>query len=209
MPTAQITKSTNIGGISFSSIVSRTADSANGYEITLPVGKAGTLTTRTDADTGEATLGSGHGITDGMVVDVYWADGARYGMTVGTVASLVVPIDGGSGDDLPSTSTALVVTGQLTANVNIDGDEAELVAVKLEVATDPTSTQRGYVSFRDVGDAEIEALPLTASDVQLFDIGGGGTNVFTGNPITYVLATNSSSTVEATLKIGVLQDSTP
>lgn len=209
MPTAQVSKNTSIGGVSFSSVKSRTADNANSYEITLPVAKAGTLTTRTDADTGEATLGSGHGITDAMVVDVYWTGGARYGMTVGTVASLVVPIDGGSGTDLPSTSTALTLVEQVTANVNIDGDEAALVAVKLEVATDLNSTQRGYVSFRDVGDAEIKALALVANDVQLFDIEGGDTNVFTGNPITYVLATNSSSTVEAVLKIGALQDSTP
>jgi hypothetical protein len=78
----------------------------------LAVAKVGALTTRTDDNTGELTMASGHGISTGNRLDVYWTNadgtqGRRYGMTVGTVASLAVPIDGGAGDNLPADETAV------------------------------------------------------------------------------------------------------
>ena len=79
---------------------------------------AGTLTTRTDDDTGVLTLTSGHGVMTGNEVDVYWGeDGehSRLEMTVGTVSGTTVPIDGGTGDNLPATSTAVHVINKSAA----------------------------------------------------------------------------------------------
>lgn len=68
----------------------------------------GTLTTRTDDDTGEITVvGGNRGLTTSETVDVYWSGGSRTGMSITNVAGAVVTIDGGSGDVLPSTSTAM------------------------------------------------------------------------------------------------------
>jgi len=79
-----------------------------------PHSVAGTLTTRTDDDTGTLTLSTGHGVMTGNTVDVFWNDGAnsRTGMTAGTVSGNSVPIDGGSGDVLPAATTAVNVVNQ-------------------------------------------------------------------------------------------------
>lgn len=208
MAIVSYSRSCVIAGVSFNRSVNRQADSAAAASPELPVGKAGTLTARTDNNTGEATLGSGHGITTGQIVDVYWQGGRRYGLTVGTVAALIVPLDGGTGDDLPTTSTPLVVTPHVLINFNVDGDVAELVALLLET-TDPSLTSKGHVSFFDASDNEIAAIDLTTNDPRIYDIQGGDTNLFAGAPITYALASNGSATVAATLNMGVLQDSTP
>jgi hypothetical protein len=84
-----------------------TGNSAEVASPTLAAAKTGTLTTRTDNDTGTLTMTAGHGITTGQTLDVYWAGGQRRGMTVGTVATNSVPIDGGAGDNLPANTTAI------------------------------------------------------------------------------------------------------
>lgn len=103
-------------GLSIRATGTTSCDSGLGTEVSVPAGKAGTLTTRTDNDTGTVTMSSGsHGVLTGDKVDIYWTDAGvkkqRRGMTVGTVSGTSVPIDGGTGDDnLPTTSTALVVS---------------------------------------------------------------------------------------------------
>jgi len=84
---------------------------------------AGTLTTRTDANSGLATLSGGHGITTGMLVNVIWATGARYGMEA-TVDVNAVTLEAGLGDDLPDEATALVVCerGATIAGVSIEAE---------------------------------------------------------------------------------------
>lgn len=77
-----------------------------------PYSVAGTLTTRTDDDTGVLTMEDGHGIVTGNVVDVYWEDGSRTGMDVGTVSTNTVQIDGGEGDNLPADETPVNVVNQ-------------------------------------------------------------------------------------------------
>jgi hypothetical protein len=76
----------------------------------------GTLTTRTDDDTGEVTLSPSHGVMTGHTLDVHWDDmgtpRSRTGMTAGTVATNVVPIDGGTGDNLPAATTDVNVVNQ-------------------------------------------------------------------------------------------------
>lgn len=78
----------------------------------IPVAKAGSLTTRTDNDTGVATMGAGHGIITGDRIDVYWTvggvKGSRQGMAA-TVAGLAVTIDGGAGDVLPAALSAVIL----------------------------------------------------------------------------------------------------
>lgn len=196
------------GGISIQpSPISRSGDGLAVHEVTLPVGTAGSLTLRTDNDTGEVTA-AGHGLAQNDKVDVYWATGVRYGMTVGVVAGNVVPIDLGAGDNLPAQSTAVVIVKQVNIVTNIDGDNLQIAGIMAK-ATNPASTAKAHVDMQDSGNATIEEIDLTANQPAIFDIAGGATNVFTGNPITGIKASNGSSSEELTLQILALQDSTP
>lgn len=77
----------------------------------------GTLSTRTDGDTGVCTLSSGHLITVSDTVSVWWSGGDRKGMTVTAVNGSLVTVDAGTGDNLPATSSAVDVGPDPTATV--------------------------------------------------------------------------------------------
>lgn len=205
MATASVGYSVSVGGISFNKTVNRTIDHPNPYEVALPAGKAGTLTTRTDNDTGTATLGAGHGIITGDIVDIYWDGGVRYGVTVGTVAGTSVPFDLGAGDNLPIATSAIVMTKQVVINTQIDGDAIAIIGIVLESTE---STGKGHVDMRDASPATIEEIDLTANIPVVHDITAGATNVFTGAVITNTKASNGSATAAATLKILSAEDST-
>jgi hypothetical protein len=208
MPTSRYNVNISGGGINITGGKSRTTDAAEGFQPVLPVGKAGTLTTRTSDTAGEATLGAGHGITTGMTVDVYWGSGSRYGVTVGTVAGNVVPISSGTGDVLPAQDTAVVLTPQVQITISLDGDNLSLFGIKAEFA-DSGSTAKAQVTFHDATDAVIAHLDLNANQVTVIDVEGGDANPFSGNPITYAMASNGSSTAECRLKMVRAQDATP
>jgi hypothetical protein len=166
----------------------------------LVAAQTGTLTTRTDDDTGEATLSTGHGITTGVVVDIYWAGGVRYGVTVGTVAGNVVPFGApggtGSGDALPVQTTAVTVVVQTTIEVNFDGDDAQIIGI---FYSNPSDTgANAHLDLQDSGNASIEEIDLVhdtanGADDGIYDIANGDTNVFTGNRITKGKASHDST----------------
>lgn len=99
------------------------ADVAPTVSPSVPAAKSGSLTTRTDANTGTLTMSGGHGITTGAVIDLYWSGGSRYNVVVGTVATNSVPIDNGSGDDLPAAATAITAMVQHAENLTLAGDD--------------------------------------------------------------------------------------
>lgn len=117
--TSTVSTTASVIGITFVAQTTVTTDGLVMKNPTLGPAKVGSLTTRTDANTGVLTMAAGHGILTGDRLDVYWltAGGAvnrRYGMTVGTVATNSVPIDLGTGDDLPAAATA--VTAMVAAS---------------------------------------------------------------------------------------------
>jgi hypothetical protein len=187
----------------------RSDDGGLSLDIAVPASPAGTLTTRTDNDTGTVTMSSGgHGITTGQVVDLYWVGGARYGVTVGTVSGTSVPIDAGSGDNLPIATTAIIVAPRVAFNAAIDGDALSLIGLQLYFA-DQSSTERGYIRLVDAADDVIANVVLAANVPRVWDIDAGDTNSFSGDPITDGFVSNSSSTAAATLRLRCLQDATP
>lgn len=211
MPSAYLSISFASGGVSIGKTVTRTGDHPNSYEVELPAGKAVTAWVKTDANTAACDLPSGHGYSNGNF-DVYWTassvDYVRYGVP-GTISTNALSLDGGTGDDFPaSATTGIVVTRQVNINTAIDGDAIEAICICLELS-DQTATTRGHVDFQDSGPATILAQTLTANVPKIWDIEGGATNVFTGNPIVDCYATNGSSAAAATLKIVSLEDSTP
>jgi hypothetical protein len=60
-----------------------------------------------------------------------------------------------------------------------------------------------------VSSGVVEEVDLEANAVLVWDITGGATNVFTGNPITKVMASNGSSSATAVLRILGAVDATP
>lgn len=208
MPTVTINTSAVGGGIAISSSFARTADGVCAREIALPAGKAGTLTTRTDNDTGVATVETGHGITDSDTVDVFWSGGRRYGMTVSATTSTTISVDGGTGDNLPAQDTAVVVAKQVRMDTAEIGDNLSVVAMEQRYA-DPTVDDPSHVTFFDAGDTEIYPFDLQPNTPVVNDIAGGVANPFAGEAVTYAMVSNGSAAAAATFKFIALHDSTP
>ncbi len=103
-------KNITIAGVIFRESTTLTGEVPIAAVTTPDVAQSGTLTTRTDANTGEITMSDvDHTIITGQRVDLYWSGGCRRGVTVGTVVTTAVPVDLGAGDDLPTTSTVIRV----------------------------------------------------------------------------------------------------
>ena len=199
MPTATNSSYVNIGGLTIQSSLSRAASGQISHQLELAAGKAGTLTTRTDDDTGEATLSAGHGLQENDIVDVYWEGGVRYGMTVGVVVGTVVPIDQGAGDVLASQGSDLVVCKVTVVDTDFDGDLIEMIAAH--------ATKRGHLAFRDSGGVVLKAVELVAEEMWFWADDTDITNPLSGNPVDNIRVSNGDSAAASTLKIAVLYDS--
>jgi hypothetical protein len=208
MASGTIATVVSIGGTTINRTAERTGDHANIYEVALPAGEAGTLSTRTDANTGVITSAS-HAITNAAKVDVFWdSGGCRYGMDVTSYDTNTVTLDGGNGDDLPDANAAVTATQQVQILTAIDGDNVQLIGICLETG-DQTIGSGGHVDLQDSTNATIEAIELTANSPWSWDSNSGITNPLTGNPITQCYAANGNNTTAGTLKILSLEDSTP
>lgn len=209
MATGTYTLQVQIGSLSVAKTQTFTTDGEVAVNPSMVVAEAGSLTTRTDNDTGTITMSSGgHGITTGEVVDVYWTGGVQYGATVGTVSGTSVPIDTGSGDNLPAQDTAVTVAEQQTITINIDGDNASLVVLYL-VPSSATDTTAAHVDLRDSGGSTIAEIDLVAGVPRVWDLSAGDANPFTGNPITQAKCSQAGTTTARTLIMAALYDSSP
>ncbi len=200
MPTGNVTSTVAVAGLTMTSAASRTADGVIGQEIALPAGKAGTLSTRTDDDTGVVTLASGHGVTTQDTVDVFWSGGAAYGFAVTNVATDDVTIDLGSGDVLPAQDTVVVVTPRVEIEIDLDGDAIALIAAHC--------TKRRHIEFTTDADSSLLAVELTALEVWQWINDQGVTNPLASGAVGKIQATCGEASA-ATLKVGALYDSTP
>lgn len=197
---ARMNLSTEIGGRSIAGTITRSGGVESSYRTPTPLaaGKTGTLTTRTDANTGTLTMDSGHGIQTGDIVDIYWDGGVQRNVTVGTVATNSVPFDLGTGDDLPIATTAVVVGVQTEVDFDIeDGDTLILVAA--------SHTRRGLVQFKENDDTLIVAIELGANaegEGWFWASDNSDANPFTGVGIGKVTISNGASTGTAYVSFG-------
>ncbi len=208
MPTVNINSTVSGGSVSATTLIARTPDSVTGSEPAIPAGKDITSWVKTDSDTAAGNLPAGHGYTSGKF-DVFWVESGvnkrRYGVD-GTVTVNALALDGGTGDNFPaSATTGIVATKQIQVNVAIDGDLASVVYFNNRLANS-AGGGRGSVTLFDVSNAQIAHVDLPAAP---YDIEGGASNPFTGNPITYAKVSNGSSAADGVLQIIVGQDSTP
>ncbi len=184
-------------GISIQTSMTRTAsEGIEPVDTDLPTGKAGTLSARTDNDTGVATLATGHGLQTGDKVDVFWDGGIRYGMSA-TVNGNDVTIDQGAGDDLPAQDTAVVVTKPISLDVTFDGDNLVLIAA--------STSQRSHLTFVDAGGLTLAAVEIGTQEAWVWISGVGVANPLAGNPVAVIKASNSSSANTSNLKLTGLQ----
>lgn len=101
----------SIAGINFRGAWQSDGENVAGAQLSIAAAKTGTLSTRTDNDTGTLTMSSGHGITTGATFDLYWVSGGvtyhQHTVTAGTVSGNSVPFDLGTGTNLPVQGTAI------------------------------------------------------------------------------------------------------
>lgn len=205
MPSGTYGTTVSAAGVNIAKSVVITSDSGSGLEITLPVAHAISSWVKTDADTAAGNFTAGHGQTDGTY-DVYWAGGKRVGVGV-TITTNAAVFEGGSGTDFPADATAVVCCKQVAANVAVDGDELEMIALSLEY-TDAAAISTGYLDFISAAPASIETVDVVANTPQVWT-GAAAQAKFTGNPIVGLTASHSNTSSAATLKIVVMQDATP
>jgi len=200
MLNAEMTIAFALPGVGIQSRIRRTANGGlPPQHVSLPAGNAGTLSTRTDANTGVVTLSAGHGVQTGNKVDVYWDGGMRYGMTA-TVSGNDVTIDAGGGDDLPDESEAVVLTKQVTISLEFNSNNLVVIAA--------VADQRTHLEFHDGATTSILGKELTADEAWSHIAGMGYANPFGSQVVEEIRASNGSATAVATLKIGGLYDST-
>lgn len=202
MATLRLVTAGEIAGLSFSSNIARTADGGiSPLDIDLPAAKTASLTTRTEDDAGMLTCTEGHGFVQADTIDVYWAGGRRYGMTVGVVVDNVVPIEGGDGDALPAALTAITAQVQTVVDVDIVG--ALLVAIGAQC------TQKAVL---DLLTNEGEGLLIDLVAGELWFWCDAPVRPVIENPLygkTIISATVSQgSTTPARARFGLLYDST-
>ena len=197
-------RSTTVAGKAFRH--SRTVEGDNRIESSksYPAAKTGILTTRTDNDTGTITGQSGHEVTTGAILDVYWSGGCRRGMTVGTVSGTSIPIDGGSGDNLPAQDVAVTLMVPLVETSGWAFAGNDLSAM---MANCPAPF---VVVFLSSGEAELGAIVFSRS--------GGGTysfynatdettsltNILSGDTVAKVRASHGDATAARDINIQVL-----
>lgn len=176
------------------------ADGGTLKEKTVPAAKTGQLTTRTDADTGTLTMDSGHGITTGARLDVYWSGGARRGMTVGTVSSNSVPIDGGDGDDLPDNLTSITAMVPVEESLPAVGDNVSAIVL--------SSDLNGTIVLADSNDAELAAQRVGGDypKAYVWTSYRDPVNPIAGDTVDSVFFSHGDATQSATMRAALLFD---
>jgi len=192
---ASVTLRTLVGGLSFNSVVTKEDELEVVFTRALPSGKAGTLSTRTDADTGILTVLTGHGITASDTVSVFWSGGYRYGVDVTATTATTISIDIGSGADLPAVTTAIVVGKEETHTLAITGNQLSLFVIDCDL--------RSSVNFRDVSNVSLLAYDLLANEGRMWTAGAGVTNPLAGDVATNVVLANGGITA-TDFRIGML-----
>jgi hypothetical protein len=189
-------RSVVIDGKTYASEAEVATEVAVKFDKSLAAAKTGTLSARTDNDTGTLTMSAGHGITTGARLDVYWDGGCRAGMTVGTVATNSVPIDGGSGDNLPTATTAITAMVPAEENFVVAGDDVAAIGVQ----TLASPGVQAQVVFADGADAELYKAVVEKDADYSWTSGDGSTNPLAGDDVAKVFVSHGDSTGAKTVR---------
>lgn len=201
MATAQVNSTFSIAGKTILANTSKMASGEFSQDLSgddiLPAGNAGTLTTRTDANTGVATVAEGHGVTDSDTVDVYWAAGVRYSMDVTATDATTISVDLGDGDDLPDQDTVIIVTKQVEIDCDFDGDDLKMIVA--------VANLRAHVDFQENDDTSLYAKELIANGAWYWISDMGDANPLTGDPVGKIMV-SAGTAVATEMQIAGLYD---
>lgn len=186
-------------GVNVNVSLAKTATGSIAQSQALAAAKTGSLTERTDNTAGELTMTTGHGITDGARIAIFWSGGCAYLGTVGTVVGNAVPFTGAAGDNLPVKDTAVTVQVMTPLDVDFDGDKAEIVAASFR--------RRGVVVFEDSDDAVLDAGDIAAGEGYVYVSGLSQSNPLAGNPVDQVWVASGDSDDTNAFVLGVLYQS--
>jgi hypothetical protein len=186
-------------GVHVNVSLAKTATGSIAQSQALAAAKTGSLTTRTLDTAGELTMTTGHGITDGARIAIFWSGGCAYLGTVGTVVGNAVPFTGAAGDNLPVEDTAVTVQVMTPLDVDFDGDKAEIVAASFR--------RRGVVVFEDSDNAVLDAGDIAAGEGYVYVVGLSQSNPLAGNPVDQVWIANGDSDGTNAFVLGVLYQS--
>jgi len=172
----QVNRKFSGGGQSVAEQLKLTGDALVPLVVTIPAAKQGVM-----GATGHLTMNTGHGITTGQKLDVYWAGGRRMGLTVGTVATNDVPVSGGTGDALPASATALKAMVPVVKDLpSVDGDGLLHVSLK--------TPKTGHISLLKADDTvvldKVLVPPGANNSVYEWHAGNGDTNPLAGATLT-------------------------
>ena len=188
MQTATVTGNFGVGGINFTSRVSRSAEGQVSHVVDLLAGETGKISAG-----GVDNMDTGHIIEAADVIDVHWDDPAsgdhkcRRGILVDTAEANLITFDevpAGEGDALPAVGTVCVVSEQVEINTDFDGDDVELIGLM--------STQRGNADFRTVAPAEIVSVKCVAGEAWMWASEQSIANPLTGDAVDKIIISNGS-----------------
>lgn len=202
MQTSTISASMSVGGINFTSRVSRQAEGQVSHIVDLLAGETGKISAG-----GVDNMDTGHIIEAADVVDIHWDDPTdgthkcRRGLLVDTAEANLITFDEvppGEGDALPAVGTVCVVNEQVEINTDFTGNDVELVAVMC--------TKRGMADFRTSVPAEIVAVKLVAGEGWDWASEQNIVNPLADAVVDKIIVSNGE-TAEARVYVGVLYQS--
>lgn len=197
----------SIGGVGMQGSITRTEVGTLAFDTILPMAQKGTLTTRTDTDTGVITLDASAipTVTVGDKITLTWITGgvpfSRHGMNVTVVAGSAITIDVGTGDVLPAVSTAnITIAKQITIDVNLNGSLIVIFAYSA-----PTET---FLDVQEVSGTSPASNPLTipAREGYFWWDDGPVPNPFNNVNIGSVITANLDTTQTSQITLGILYD---
>jgi hypothetical protein len=176
-------------------------DNSVGTNKVVTAAKAGTLTTRTNDASGTLTMGSGHGIQTGDILQVFWSGGTAQ-FVVGTVAGTSVPIASGVGTVLPDAATAITAkvpeeeTFSILDTSGVNG---------LMIACGGDGVQAHVVFYNTTTKAEPFTVTGKTGDY-FWDSSLPGTNPLTGQAALTRVLLSHGSTSDQTMTVVALLD---
>ena len=199
MPSIRIDKSASALGRTVSYTRTVTSDGGVLVEPSLAAAKTGTLSTRSSNTAGTLTMSSGHGITDGQKIDIYWDGGVRTNATVGTVATNSVPITSGGNDNLPTQGTA--VTVMVVHGEDCGFTYTGLVGLMVDAAGPSACVAR----FVDSGGSDVGLITVETAGRAYVWCDDAGSSPLSGSPVT-VYVTHGDSSAARVVTVTALFD---
>jgi len=196
--TMNVAKSQSLGGVSFPESKAPTGDAMIVHNLSIAAAEAGDLTTRTSDTIGTLTVDdSGHSITTGVRLDIYWTAGTRRGVLVGIVSGSSIPFTGGAGDVLPTNLTAITCAVPEEADVFVDGTNVAGILLY--------SAARGIIVLEDDGALEAYEKRLGAGITAEWHEDNGIDNPITGDAIEKAYF-SQEGIVAGIMRLGILYD---